>query len=136
MPPDYFSKTGQLWGNPIYDWEAMLRDNFGWWTARISFALQTVDVLRLDHFIGFARNWEVPGGDETAENGEWRDVPGREFFTIIRQRLGDLPLIAEDLGLSLRRWNICETRSVFRACASCNTPSAAMPITAICRTIT
>ena len=57
-----------------------------------------VDVLRLDHFIGFARNWEVPGGDETAENGEWRDVPGREFFTIIRQRLGDLPLIAEDLG--------------------------------------
>ena len=98
VPPDYFSKTGQLWGNPIYDWEAMLRDNFGWWTARISFALHTVDVLRLDHFIGFARNWEVPGGDETAENGEWRDVPGREFFTIIRQRLGDLPLIAEDLG--------------------------------------
>jgi len=98
VPPDYFSKTGQLWGNPIYDWEAMLRDNFGWWTARISFALQTVDVLRLDHFIGFARNWEVPGGDETAENGNWRDVPGREFFTIIRQRLGELPLIAEDLG--------------------------------------
>ncbi len=98
VPPDYFSKTGQLWGNPIYDWDAMLRDNFGWWTARISFALKTVDVLRLDHFIGFVRNWEVPGGDETAENGNWRDVPGREFFTIIRQRLGDLPLIAEDLG--------------------------------------
>ena len=98
VPPDYFSKTGQLWGNPIYDWDAMLGDNFGWWTARISFALQTVDVLRLDHFIGFARNWEVPGEDETAENGIWRDVPGREFFTIIRQRLGELPLIAEDLG--------------------------------------
>ncbi|MGB5012880.1 MAG: 4-alpha-glucanotransferase, partial [Pyrinomonadaceae bacterium] len=98
VPPDYFSKTGQLWGNPIYDWDAMLRDNFGWWTARIAFTLKTVDVLRLDHFIGFARNWEVPGGDETAENGAWRDVPGREFFTIIRQRLGDLPLIAEDLG--------------------------------------
>ena len=98
VPPDYFSTTGQLWGNPIYDWEAMLRDNFGWWTARIAFALKTVDVLRLDHFIGFVRNWEVPGSDETAENGEWRDVPGREFFTIIRQRLGDLPLIAEDLG--------------------------------------
>ncbi len=98
VPPDYFSKTGQLWGNPIYDWDAMLRDNFGWWTARIAFALKTVDVLRLDHFIGFARNWEVPGGDESAENGNWRDVPGREFFTIIRQRLGELPLIAEDLG--------------------------------------
>lgn len=98
VPPDYFSETGQLWGNPIYDWEAMLRDNFGWWTARIAFALQTVDVLRLDHFIGFARNWEVPGGDETAENGHWRDVPGREFFTIIRQRLGKLAIIAEDLG--------------------------------------
>ena len=98
VPPDYFSKTGQLWGNPIYDWDAMLRDNFGWWTARIAFALKTVDVLRLDHFIGFVRNWEVPGGDETAENGEWRDVPGREFFTIIRERLGEIPLIAEDLG--------------------------------------
>lgn len=98
VPPDYFSETGQLWGNPIYDWEAMLQDNFGWWTARIAFALRTVDVLRLDHFIGFARNWEVPGGDETAENGNWKDVPGREFFTIIRQRLGELPLIVEDLG--------------------------------------
>lgn len=98
VPPDYFSKTGQLWGNPIYDWDAMLRDNFGWWTARLAFALRTVDILRLDHFIGFVRNWEVPGGDETAENGQWSDVPGREFFTIIRQRLGQLPLIAEDLG--------------------------------------
>lgn len=98
VPPDYFSKTGQLWGNPIYDWDAMLRDNFGWWTARIAFALQTVDILRLDHFIGFARNWEVPRGDKTAENGNWHDVPGREFFTIIRQRLGELPLITEDLG--------------------------------------
>ncbi|MFT3742831.1 MAG: 4-alpha-glucanotransferase [Pyrinomonadaceae bacterium] len=98
VPPDYFSKTGQLWGNPIYDWEAMLKDDFGWWTARIAFTLETVDIVRLDHFIGFSRNWEVPGTDETAENGKWNDVPGRELFTVLNRRLGSLPVIAEDLG--------------------------------------
>lgn len=98
VPPDYFSKTGQLWGNPIYDWEAMAADDFGWWTARISFALNTVDLIRLDHFIGFVRNWEVPAADETAENGEWADVPGQLLFATLRRRLGDLPIIAEDLG--------------------------------------
>ena len=98
VPPDYFSKTGQLWGNPIYDWEAMRPDDFGWWTARIAFALKTVDVVRLDHFIGFSRNWEVPGGDKTAENGGWVDVPGHSLFSVLKQRLGELPVIAEDLG--------------------------------------
>jgi len=98
VPPDYFSETGQLWGNPIYDWQAMLADNMGWWTARVAWTLKTVDVARLDHFIGFVRNWEVPGGDTTAENGQWADVPGREIFTVLRGRLGELPLIAEDLG--------------------------------------
>lgn len=98
VPPDYFSKTGQLWGNPIYDWQAMLPDNFNWWTARIAFSLKLTDSIRLDHFIGFVRNWEVPGGDETAENGVWTSVPGREFFTILQQRIGELPIIAEDLG--------------------------------------
>jgi len=98
VPPDYFSKTGQLWGNPIYDWDAMLADNFGWWTARIAFALETVDIIRLDHFIGFVRNWEVPGGDDTAENGTWNAVPGRQLFAVLKHRLGNLPLIAEDLG--------------------------------------
>ena len=98
VPPDYFSKTGQLWGNPIYDWRAMLADSFNWWTARIAFSLKLTDAVRLDHFIGFAQNWEVPGKDETAENGAWADVPGREFFAILKQRLGDLPIIAEDLG--------------------------------------
>ena len=98
VPPDYFSKTGQLWGNPIYDWTAMLLDNFGWWTARIAMTLETVDIVRLDHFIGFSRNWEVPGEDETAENGTWASVPGRELFTVLRQRLGQMPIIAEDLG--------------------------------------
>ncbi len=98
VPPDYFSKTGQNWGNPIYDWQAMLNDDFGWWTARIAFTLETVDIIRLDHFIGFGRNWEIPGDDKTAENGRWVDVPGTQLFETLRRRLGDVPLIAEDLG--------------------------------------
>lgn len=99
VPPDYFSKTGQLWGNPIYDWDAMRADGFGWWLARVAAALRQVDVIRIDHFRGFAAAWEVPGGDATAENGQWVDAPGGEIFTAIRQRLGDIPMIAEDLGV-------------------------------------
>ena len=98
VPPDYFSKTGQLWGNPIFDWEAMRADDFNWWTARIAFALSTADIVRLDHFIGFVRNWEVPGGEKTAENGKWADVPGQDLFETLYRRLGPLPVIAEDLG--------------------------------------
>jgi 4-alpha-glucanotransferase len=98
VPPDYFSETGQLWGNPIYDWHAMAADDFGWWTARVAFAMRIWNAVRLDHFIGFVRNWEVPGGDETAENGVWVDVPGELLFSTLKRRLGDLPLIAEDLG--------------------------------------
>ena len=98
VPPDYFSKTGQLWGNPIYDWAAMQKDDFGWWTARVAFALQTADIVRLDHFIGFVRNWEVPGGDTTAENGHWERVPGEALFETLTRRLGSLNVLAEDLG--------------------------------------
>lgn len=98
VPPDYFSETGQLWGNPIYDWSAMFEDGLGWWTARIAWELQRNDIVRLDHFIGFVRNWEIPFGDETAENGEWVDVPGERIFATLTRRLGDMPLIAEDLG--------------------------------------
>ena len=99
VPPDYFSKTGQLWGNPIYDWDAMRADGFGWWIARVHSTLQTVDVVRVDHFRGFAASWEVPGGDKTAENGRWVDVPGKELFVALRRSLGELPVIAEDLGV-------------------------------------
>ncbi|MGQ0540906.1 MAG: 4-alpha-glucanotransferase [Blastocatellia bacterium] len=99
VPPDYFSKTGQLWGNPIYDWDAMKADEFRWWTARVAFTLRTVDVVRIDHFRGFAASWEVPGGDETAENGRWVDVPGKELFSTLRQHMVRLPVIAEDLGV-------------------------------------
>jgi 4-alpha-glucanotransferase len=99
VPPDYFSKTGQLWGNPIYDWDAMRKDNFHWWIARVAFTLRTVDVVRVDHFRGFAAAWEVPGTDKTAEHGRWVDVPGKELFATLRQHLGELPVIAEDLGV-------------------------------------
>ncbi|MBS1792573.1 MAG: 4-alpha-glucanotransferase [Acidobacteria bacterium] len=99
VPPDYFSKTGQLWGNPIYNWENMRRDGYGWWISRVRFTLKLVDIVRVDHFRGFAASWEVPGGDETAENGEWVDVPGMELFRTLRLALGELPFWAEDLGV-------------------------------------
>jgi 4-alpha-glucanotransferase len=98
VPPDFFSETGQLWGNPIYDWQAMREDGFGWWTARLAWTLRTVDIVRLDHFIGFAHNWEVPADDDTAVNGQWVDVPGRQLFAAVTARLGELPVIVEDLG--------------------------------------
>lgn len=99
VPPDYFSKTGQLWGNPIYDWEAMRSDGFRWWAARMYATLQMVDIVRVDHFRGFAASWEVPGGDETAENGRWVDVPGKALFSLLQRAIGELPVIAEDLGV-------------------------------------
>ena len=99
VPPDYFSEDGQLWGNPTYDWDAMRDDDFRWWAARMAFALRSADVARIDHFRGFAGAWEVPGSDETARNGSWVDVPGRELFDALRRHLDKLPLIAEDLGV-------------------------------------
>jgi 4-alpha-glucanotransferase len=99
VPPDYFSKTGQYWGNPLFNWERMLADGFKWWIERVRAALQTVDIARIDHFRGFAACWEIPGGDQTAERGRWVEAPGRELFTAIRKALGELPIIAEDLGV-------------------------------------
>jgi 4-alpha-glucanotransferase len=99
VPPDYFSKTGQLWGNPIYNWENMQRDGFSWWISRVKFTLKMVDIVRVDHFRGFAASWEVPGGDETAERGEWVTVPGMELFHALKNAIGDLAFWAEDLGV-------------------------------------
>ena len=99
VPPDYFSATGQLWGNPIYHWERMRADGFRWWIERVRAALHTFDILRIDHFRGFAAYWEIPGGDTTAEHGRWAEAPGRELFTTIKNTLGSLPIIAEDLGV-------------------------------------
>jgi 4-alpha-glucanotransferase len=98
VPPDYFSRTGQLWGNPIYDWERMREDDFGWWVERVRAALRFVDIIRVDHFRGFAAFWEIPGGDQTAERGRWVFAPGSELFRAIKEALGRLPIIAEDLG--------------------------------------
>ena len=98
VPPDSFSSTGQLWGSPIYDWEKMRNGGFKWWTERIRFNLQMFDIARIDHFIGLTRAWEVPAQDKTAENGEWVSVPGQDLFSTLRYVLGDLKLIAEDLG--------------------------------------
>jgi 4-alpha-glucanotransferase len=99
VPPDYFSETGQYWGNPLFNWDQMLADGFKWWIERVRAALQTVDIARIDHFRGFAACWEIPGGDKTAERGRWVEAPGRELFTAIREALGELPIIAEDLGV-------------------------------------
>ena len=99
VPPDYFSATGQFWGNPLYNWERMLADGFKWWIERVRASLQMVDIARIDHFRGFAACWEIPGGDKTAERGRWVEVPGRELFNAIRNALGELPIIAEDLGV-------------------------------------
>ena len=99
VPPDYFSATGQLWGNPIYNWDRMLADGFRWWVERVRATLDIFDIVRVDHFRGFAASWEIPGGDKTAERGRWVEVPGRELFSAIKNALGDLPIIAEDLGV-------------------------------------
>jgi 4-alpha-glucanotransferase len=99
VPPDYFSSTGQLWGNPLYNWERMIDDGFRWWIERVRATFTVVDIARVDHFRGFAACWEIPGGDKTAERGQWVEAPGRELFTAIRKTLGELPIIAEDLGV-------------------------------------
>jgi 4-alpha-glucanotransferase len=99
VPPDYFSETGQLWGNPVYDWEALQKQDFKWWVQRFEAMLDYVDIIRIDHFRGFEAFWSVPQGEETAMNGKWIKAPGDAFFEVIRQKLGKLPVLAEDLGV-------------------------------------
>ena len=99
VPPDYFSATGQLWGNPLYNWEIHKKDNYKWWLERMESVLNQVDIIRLDHFRGFEAYWEVPFGNETAEEGQWIKGPGHDFFNAIKSQLGELPIIAEDLGV-------------------------------------
>ncbi|MCB2231021.1 4-alpha-glucanotransferase [bacterium] len=98
VPPDYFSETGQLWGNPVYDWQALRSSGFEWWLRRLGHTLHLFDKVRIDHFRGLASFWEVPFGEKTAVNGEWQEVPSDEFFGAVRERFPDLPIIAEDLG--------------------------------------
>ncbi len=99
VPPDYFSETGQLWGNPLFDWEKMKNTGYRWWIERIKTSLYLYDVIRIDHFRGFAAYWAVPYGEKTAMNGKWVNGPGKDFFEVLRNELGTLPIIAEDLGV-------------------------------------
>jgi 4-alpha-glucanotransferase len=99
VPPDYFSVTGQRWGNPLYNWDAMQADGFSWWIGRIRAMLELVDIIRIDHFRGFQAYWKIPADEETAEKGEWVEAPGRELFEAVKKSLGELPILAEDLGL-------------------------------------
>ena len=98
VPPDYFSPTGQLWGNPIYDWEKMAANQYSWWIDRFRGNLRLYDILRIDHFRGFYNYWEVPGDAKTAAAGKWRDGPRQDFFETVIAAIPDLPLLAEDLG--------------------------------------
>ncbi len=99
VPPDYFSATGQLWGNPVYDWDYLKSTNFDWWVKRFKATLEYVDIVRIDHFRAFEAYWQVPAGEETAMNGEWIEAPGYAFFETLAERLGSLPVLAEDLGI-------------------------------------
>jgi 4-alpha-glucanotransferase len=98
VPPDYFSKTGQLWGNPIYNWRVLKNTNYGWWFERLGHNLTMFDRVRIDHFRGFFGFWQVPAGDRTAKNGRWVKGPGKKFFDIIFKQFSKRSIIAEDLG--------------------------------------
>ncbi|GJQ64446.1 MAG: 4-alpha-glucanotransferase [Melioribacteraceae bacterium] len=99
VPPDYFSKTGQLWGNPLYRWKKMEEDGFDWWINRFKKLFEMVDIVRIDHFRGFDAYWEIPGDAETAIDGRWVKAPGNKLFNRIKEVLGEPPIIAEDLGV-------------------------------------
>jgi len=99
VPPDFFSATGQRWGNPLYDWAAMEREGFAWWISRLRHELERSDLVRIDHFRGFAGYWEIPASCPTAIEGHWVPAPGQKLFAALRAEFGDLPVIAEDLGV-------------------------------------
>jgi 4-alpha-glucanotransferase len=110
VPPDYFSATGQLWGNPLYRWDHMRHDGFAWWVGRVRKMFELFDVVRLDHFRGFESYWAIPADSPTAQKGEWVKGPGMDLFQAIRSTLGSVSIIAEDLGEITRaveelRWN-------------------------------
>ena len=99
VPPDYFSATGQLWGNPVYNWEELQQQDFKWWMQRFQSMLDYVDIIRIDHFRGFQAYWAVKQGETSALNGEWVEAPGEALFDVLNQKLGNLPVMAEDLGI-------------------------------------
>lgn len=112
VPPDYFSETGQLWGSPVFDWDALAKQDYHWWIARIHFNLRMFDQVRIDHFRGLQAFWSVPAGEETAVNGEWVAAGGHQMLNILRNQLGSFPLIAEDLGIITPE--VVELRDTFK----------------------
>ncbi len=102
VPPDYFSPTGQRWGNPLYQWDVLKDNGYQWWMRRFKAILSLVDYIRIDHFRGFEAFWEIPADEPTAINGEWKPGPGQQFFQAVKDELGELPIIAEDLGVITR----------------------------------
>ncbi len=113
VPPDYFSETGQRWGNPLYNWSAIAADNYHWWIQRLATQFELFDVLRIDHFRGLEAYWEIPVAEETAINGAWVAGPGQEFFDAIEKQYGDaLPLVAEDLGFITEAVHQLRTKAV------------------------
>ena len=97
-PPDYFSEDGQLWGNPLYDWDALAKDDYAWWIRRLKHNFELYDVVRIDHFRGFDSYWSIPYSSKTARNGEWKKGPGLDFFKTVKRKIRNCKLIAEDLG--------------------------------------
>ena len=99
VPPDYFSKTGQLWNNPVYRWDVLRKTGYDWWIRRLAHTLHCYDLVRIDHFRGLVKYWEIPAGEKTALNGKWAPVPSRDFFNTLVKRFPQFPVIAEDLGV-------------------------------------
>jgi 4-alpha-glucanotransferase len=99
VPPDYFSKTGQRWGNPVYQWDALKESSYAWWMQRIRHNLQCFDLMRIDHFRGLVAYWEIAADEKTAINGKWVKAPAEDFFTVLLENFPDAPIIAEDLGI-------------------------------------
>ena len=133
VPPDYFSATGQRWGNPLYDWRRFAENGYSWWIERLRTQLQLFDMVRIDHFRGFIGLWEIDARCQTAEQGQWQPVPGRELFKILRDEFGKLPLIAEDLGIISPE--VEKLRDDFKL-PGCYSPLTATKKIPICRTIT
>ena len=110
--PDAFSATGQLWGNPLYDWKALKKDGYGWWVQRMTHCMELYDVVRIDHFRGFDEYYAIPYGDKTAERGKWEKGPGMDLFHTLDKKIKDLRVIAEDLGFLTESVLETETESV------------------------
>ena len=134
VPPDYYSATGQRWGNPLYRWEVLKKRGFDWWVARVRRSLALYDMIRLDHFRGFEAYWSIAAQEKTAAKGQWVKAPGLELFERLKEVFGELPFIAEDLGLITPEVVECGSGLGFRGCGCCSSVFRAAARTSTCRT--